>query len=99
MSPNLIPVLEEAVAFHEEYQIQRPWMPKPNPVTLEIAEVKELLAACKDAARYDWLRSQHWDTAKICAVASPKEAIKLGHYAPSGKYLDELIDKEMKEGN
>lgn len=76
MLPNLIAVLEEAIAFHEEYQVQRPWMPKPNPVTLEIAEVKELLAACKDAGRYKYLRTALRLLTDEAATAEIDKAIK-----------------------
>lgn len=55
----------------------------------------ELLRA--DASRYQWLRKQHWTNNTLCVVACPKDAIRLGHDAPSGDRLDELIDTTMKE--
>ena len=48
-----------------------------------------------DATRYRWLRAQFWDQAKLCVVANPKDAVKLGHDCPSLERLDELIDQAM----
>jgi hypothetical protein len=50
----------------------------------------------KDAERYRWLRQQHWESGKFGVVENPKEAIKLGRFAPSGLQLDEAIDNEMR---
>lgn len=49
-----------------------------------------------DAARYQWLRAQHWDTAKLCVVENPKAAVKLGHHCPAMHRLDDLIDSAIQ---
>lgn len=49
-----------------------------------------------DAARYRWLRSQHWSAGPLAVVANPREAVKLGRYCPSDDQLDALIDERMK---
>ena len=46
----------------------------------------------KDAERYRWLREQYWNSADICVVRNPKEAVKLGHDCPSFERLDSFID-------
>lgn len=46
----------------------------------------------KDAARYRWLRIQHWSESEICVVASPKQAVNLGYDCPSTDRLDAAID-------
>lgn len=55
---------------------------------------------CKETEEYSklykWLRSQHWNDNTICAVVKPKDAMKLGHDAPSGDRLDQLIREAMK---
>lgn len=57
---------------------------------------QEQLAALQiKAARYDWLRQQHWSSSQLCVVAQPKEAVKLGYDCPSDERLDEMIDREM----
>jgi hypothetical protein len=48
-----------------------------------------------DAARYRWLRVQHWSKAPLCAVADPKKAVKLGHDCLSMDRLDAAIDSAM----
>jgi hypothetical protein len=45
-----------------------------------------------DAARYRWLREQHWNYAAMCVVESPKTALILGSRCPSGTLLDAAID-------
>lgn len=50
-----------------------------------------------DAARYRWLREQHWYDAQLCVVAGPKQAVKLGHDCPSGERLDAAIDAARLE--
>ncbi len=55
----------------------------------------EQQALVKDAARYRWLRAQHWDTSKVAVVMYPKKNITLGSYCPFDHLLDELIDEEM----
>lgn len=49
----------------------------------------------RDAARYRWLRAQHWDSGPLAVVRNPKDAVKLGYEAPSGDRLDAAIDKLM----
>ena len=46
----------------------------------------------KDAARYRWLRKQHWSESSICVVMHPKNAVRLGHECPSEERLDDFID-------
>jgi muconolactone delta-isomerase len=54
---------------------------------------KDALASLeRDAARYRWLRAQHWSTAPLCVVSDPKDAVKLGRTCPSGEYLDIEVD-------
>jgi hypothetical protein len=49
-----------------------------------------------DAERYRWLRRQHWNVSTLCVVRFPKDALKLGHDAPSLERLDQFIDAEMR---
>lgn len=65
----------------------------PSHYECALREIDRLKA---DAARYQWLRGLHWTDNTLCVVARPKEAIRLGHDAPSGDRLDELIDAAMK---
>jgi len=58
------------------------------------ARVAELEA---NAARYEWLRSQHWDEGKLCVVMAPKISVKLGSPCPSMGILDETIDSFIRE--
>lgn len=51
-----------------------------------------------DAARYRWLREQHWHTAPMCVVANPKNAVKLGYFCPSDERLDAMIDAARAGG-
>lgn len=48
-----------------------------------------------DAARYRWLRDQHWSESSIAVVVKPRESIKPGYDCPSAKRLDRLIDRAM----
>lgn len=60
------------------------------------SDVNDELAAIKrDAERYRWLREQHWNEAKLCVVAQPKNSVKLGCDCPSFDRLDNLIDELM----
>ena len=52
-------------------------------------EIERLRA---DAERYQWLRKQHWAESKLCVVADPKTAVRLGSDCPSLERLDEIID-------
>ena len=45
-----------------------------------------------DAARWRWLRAQHWSESKLCVVTNPKESIYLGSSCPSLELLDSAID-------
>ena len=49
----------------------------------------------KDAARYRWLREQHWSGSKFAVVSNPKTAVNLGSICPSRELLDEAIDEAM----
>lgn len=49
----------------------------------------------RDAARYRWLRQQHWNTAPLCVVAQPRQAVKLGHDCPTLDRLDVAVDQAM----
>lgn len=49
----------------------------------------------KDAARYRWLREQHWSDSKFAVVSNPKTAVNLGSICPSRELLDEAIDEAM----
>lgn len=51
-----------------------------------------------DAARYRWLRAQHWSDNTIAAVRWPRDAIKPSYDAPSGERLDAMIDEAMVVG-
>jgi hypothetical protein len=48
-----------------------------------------------DAARYRWLRAQHWSESKVAVVTNPKESVKLGRDCPAEKRLDRIIDDAM----
>lgn len=52
-----------------------------------------------DAARYRWLRKQHWTDNTIGVVQHPKDKCSLGTYIPSSRNLDELIDSEILKEN
>lgn len=52
----------------------------------------------EDAARYRWLREQHWSTDTIAVVLNPKQAVKLGYVCPSDSLLDEIIDAAIAKG-
>lgn len=52
-------------------------------------------ADAQDAARYRWLRQQHWNEAPLCVVMRPREAVKLGHDCPALDRLDAAIDEAM----
>lgn len=61
-------------------------LPQPRPQRTEAA----------DAARYRWLRKQHWSDGVMAVAVNPKEAVKLGHYCPSLELLDEAIDEARR---
>lgn len=69
-----------------------------NRITAENARLREELEAAQaDAARYRFLRDQHWTTGELCVVKNPMKAVKLGYDLPSGERLDAAIDAAMKE--
>ncbi len=59
------------------------WREKPTEQPSQDAE---------DAARYRWLREQHWNEADFCVVRDPRRAVRLGHDCPSLERLDAAID-------
>lgn len=60
---------------------------------------KDYAGTKRDAERYRWLRERSWSSDELCVVASPKQAVKLGHDCPSRNRLDEAIDAAMKGAN
>lgn len=46
----------------------------------------------KDAARYRWLRAQHWNESTLFVVAGHHSLVRLGTECPSGELLDAAID-------
>lgn len=46
-----------------------------------------------DAQRYRRLRQCHWADSQLCVVWHPLKAVTPGHYCPSGKDLDKLVDE------
>ena len=50
-----------------------------------------------DAARYRWLRKQHWESSRLCVVTNPKITVRLGTHCPSGRLLDQAIDAAIRE--
>ena len=63
------------------------------------ATIKELESKIegleKDAARYQWLRAQHWNDSAFAVVSESKRNEKLGTYCPSEDRLDQEIDSAM----
>ena len=53
---------------------------------------------CAKTQSATWLRAQHWNTAQLCVVMDPKDAVKLGRRCPSGDYLDIAADDAMLIG-
>lgn len=75
---------------------------KPMGMAGDIQTVRavENLLANRDtehAQMYRFIRSVHWYDSPMAVVMNPKEAVKLGHYCPSGDLLDAEIQKLMKE--
>lgn len=52
----------------------------------------------KDAERYRWLRSRHWNDSDLCVVLNPKRSVKLGYICPSEERLDFAIDAAIEAG-
>lgn len=72
-----------------------------EPVMMTVKEANESLRVkhneedankTRDAARYRWLREQHWSGGVIAVVLEPKRTVKLGADCPSGVQLDRIID-------
>lgn len=49
----------------------------------------------RDAERYRWLRSQHWNSSAICVVTDPKKSVRLASFCPSLEQLDYSVDSGM----
>ncbi|WP_143808775.1 hypothetical protein [Paraburkholderia susongensis] len=49
----------------------------------------------RDAARYRWLREQHWNEATLFVVAGGQYVVRLGTDCPSRERLDAAIDEAM----
>lgn len=49
----------------------------------------------RDAARYRWLRQQHWNEAEMFVVAGSKSQVRLGADCPSLVRLDDIIDAAL----
>ena len=58
----------------------------------------EIEALRRDAERYRWLRSQHWNESDMAVACHPKKSVKLGFDCPSGERLDHAIDAAMGKG-
>jgi len=58
----------------------------------------EIEALRRDAERYRWLRSQHWNESDMAVACHPKKSVKLGFDCPSGERLDHVIDAAMGKG-
>ena len=57
----------------------------------------QIAALRADAERYRWLRIQDWFDGPMAVVVNPKDAIRLGHDAPSRDRLDAAIDVHVAE--
>lgn len=68
-----------------------------EPLVLRVDAEVEIQRLRQDAERYRWLRTQHWSTGPLAVAARPKDAIKLGHDAPSQSRLDDAVDIAMAE--
>ena len=51
----------------------------------------------KDAARYRYLRSQHWTDNTWAVVHHPRQSLQLGSYCPNEHILDADIDAAIKD--
>ncbi|MDR3386855.1 MAG: hypothetical protein P4L92_07360 [Rudaea sp.] len=63
----------------------------PQPAPMERATTDD----ARDAARYRWLRQQHWSEAEMFVVAGSKSRVQLGTDCPSLVRLDEAVDAEL----
>lgn len=67
----------------------------PSTIRLERHRM-ELEALRADAARYRWLRAQHWSDSTLAVVRDPKHSVMFGHECPSLALLDDAIDRAME---
>jgi hypothetical protein len=58
----------------------------------DVPIIEQLRRMAADAARYRWLRVQHWDGCRMCVVMAPIKAVKPGSWCPGGLWLDSEID-------
>jgi hypothetical protein len=72
------------------------YMDPPDGGDVPVAE--QLSRMAKDAERYRWLRSQHWNEAEMAVVSCPKSSVKLGVDCPSLERLDAAIDAALSGG-
>ncbi|CAE6899696.1 hypothetical protein [Paraburkholderia domus] len=56
---------------------------------------RALTDEARDAARYRWLRRQHWNEADMFVVAGSKSQVRLGTDCPSLVRLDDAIDAAL----
>ena len=49
----------------------------------------------RDAARYRWLRKQHWSNGYFCVVRDPRKSVRLGMDCPNLELLDNAVDAAM----
>lgn len=49
----------------------------------------------KDAARYRYLRTQHWSGSDLAVIVNPKVNARLGSFCPSEELLDAQIDERL----
>lgn len=50
----------------------------------------------QDAARYRWLRAQHWEQNTLAVVLRPKDNTKLGCFLPFDILLDQAIEAAIQ---
>jgi hypothetical protein len=79
---------------NEQIELAQALLDTPKVKLLEIISKLqvEVEALRKDAERYQWLRSQHWEKSELCVVEHPRASIRLGFDCPSLLRLDEIID-------
>jgi len=53
----------------------------------------------EDAARYRWLRNQHWNYSNLVVVTEPRKNVKLGSDMPFEGRLDAAIDAAREQGD
>lgn len=89
--------LREALAnLHSDYDIIKT---DREELRVELTEVQAQKPDADYAAMYAWLRKQHWSDNVVGVVQAPKDAVKLGSYAPSGDLLDAFIREAMTKEN